>query len=999
MRRKDGKEGEATGPGHEPESLLAELPLAGERRGSTLAWRAPSPRAKLLLLLALLALASSVAVARLAITALAASSGPLSWSAPELIDHQYPYADPSGFAGLSCISASLCVGDTGGQIVSSTDPTGTSPSDWSVLPTTLLTQSSTGYSLAGISCVSTAGSGQFCATTGHNNTPEVADPGGILTSTNPTGGAAAWQTAPFDIYSFTTPSCAQGGPTTLCVAAGMSIGGTSEPGPTLYASENPGGGAGAWKAIPITTAEDAELLAPSCPSTKLCVEVASNGQTFTSTEPTIASSWHAGTNTGLESVTSLSCPTTTFCLAYGAGRIETTTNPGSENENWTEPPASGFTSTESDISCFADSALPSPSALCLAGVAGEPSGDPGKVLISPDGGKTWLLKSLTSYSGVPLAFSCVSGSLCLSGTGSGAVVNSPNAAQGSSSSWSAPVSAAPGISSLGELACSSPSLCVGADGAGNVLTSTNPSGGAGAWSAAVNIDSPNNFLNSLACAPSSSLCAATDLAGNILTSTDPGGGAGAWSAPVKIDTNGLDSLLCPSASLCLASDFSSDILYSTDPTGGAGTWSKPESIDTNGIGSLACVPSSTLCLLADNDGYILYSSNPAGGLSSWSTPVKIDTTGFRSLSCPSASLCVAIDYSGDVLYSTDPTGGAWSKPESIDTNGLEALTCAPSTSQCVATEAVGVSEGVLSPPGNIRYTGNPAGGASAWSAPASIDTSLIQPLSCPSASLCLAGDVLGNVLAGTIPGSPLSPTPVASQNPSAPGPAKTKPLPPPVLYKDVNVVPVSGTVYIKLPPGATLSSAHTAGVSRATSSALKKGIGFIPLTQARQIPVDSILDTTRGTVSVTAASTKPGTDYYADFSAGIFKLLQNRQQKGLTELDLMDTLSHKTVCASVGKGTKAAVAKHLSSKVLGQLISTDNGKFSTRGAYSSATVRGTAYGVKDMCAGTLTRVKRGVVVVDYFRRHKSIVVRTGQSFLAKASGGPSVVVSIGKRRS
>ncbi len=220
------------------------------------------------------------------------------------------------------------------------------------------------------------------------------------------------------------------------------------------------------------------------------------------------------------------------------------------------------------------------------------------------------------------------------------------------------------------------------------------------------------------------------------------------------------------------------------------------------------------------------------------------------------------------------------------------------------------------------------------------------------------------------------------------------PPPPPVLYKAENVAPVSGKVYIALPPGATLSRAATAGGPLAGES-LSKGTHFIPLTQARQIPVGSVLDTLGGTVAVTAASTKRGQYYTGNFTAGIFELLQERGQQGLSDITLMDTLNRNKACASVGK--KASVARNVSSKVLGLLKSTDHGRFSTRGDYSAATVRGTQYSVEDTCAGTITTVTRGSVVVDYFRRHRNVVVSAGQAFLAKASGAPSTVVSIGKK--
>jgi len=213
------------------------------------------------------------------------------------------------------------------------------------------------------------------------------------------------------------------------------------------------------------------------------------------------------------------------------------------------------------------------------------------------------------------------------------------------------------------------------------------------------------------------------------------------------------------------------------------------------------------------------------------------------------------------------------------------------------------------------------------------------------------------------------------------------PPPPPVLGSTENVKLVSGKVFIKLPPSATTGRA---------SESLSKGAAFVPLTQARQIPVGSILDTRSGTVGLTAATPSAGKFYTGNFTAGIFELLQNRSQKGLTQLTLMDTLSRKTACVSVGKQASAA-KQRVSNKVLGLLKSTDNGKFTTRGNYSAATVRGTAYSVADTCAGTLTTVTRGSVVVDYFRRHKMIVVGAGHAFLAKASGGSSVVTSIGKQ--
>ena len=46
-------------------------------------------------------------------------------------------------------------------------------------------------------------------------------------------------------------------------------------------------------------------------------------------------------------------------------------------------------------------------------------------------------------------------------------------------------------------------------------------------------------------------------------------------------------------------------------------------------------------------------------------------------------------------------------------------------------------------------------------------------------------------------------------------------------------------------------------------------------------------------------------------------------------------------------------------------------------------MRGTIWDVTDRCDGTLTHVKRGTVIVRDFRRHKSVTVKTGKSYLAK----------------
>ena len=203
-----------------------------------------------------------------------------------------------------------------------------------------------------------------------------------------------------------------------------------------------------------------------------------------------------------------------------------------------------------------------------------------------------------------------------------------------------------------------------------------------------------------------------------------------------------------------------------------------------------------------------------------------------------------------------------------------------------------------------------------------------------------------------------------------PPPPPPADLPPPVLGVSANVRPVSGIVLVALPRARSAARAHAA----------QKGLTFVPLTEARQIPIGSFLNTKRGRVRLTTATPRGGTQS-GDFSRGLFQTLQSRKKrdKGLTELRLKG--STFTRCPVRGK---RATVSGLSRRTVRRLRGNARGRFRTTGRNSSATVRGTVWTVTDRCDGTLTSVQRGRVVVRDFRRKKTIVVRTGKRYLARA---------------
>jgi hypothetical protein len=204
-------------------------------------------------------------------------------------------------------------------------------------------------------------------------------------------------------------------------------------------------------------------------------------------------------------------------------------------------------------------------------------------------------------------------------------------------------------------------------------------------------------------------------------------------------------------------------------------------------------------------------------------------------------------------------------------------------------------------------------------------------------------------------------------------PATLSDLDNPTLGVDVNVQEVAGTVLVGIPAAA----ARAAGSGRAS----QKGLTFVPLSEARQVPVGSFLDTRKGTLRLESATNPAGRRQRGTFLNGLFQVRQSRKRsaKGLTDLVLKGS-SFRRCRAGSGKGARAALTR----RQIRRLRANARGRFRTSGSNSSATVRGTIWDITDRCDGTLTKVKRGKVVVRDFRRKKNITLRAGKSYLAKA---------------
>jgi hypothetical protein len=179
-------------------------------------------------------------------------------------------------------------------------------------------------------------------------------------------------------------------------------------------------------------------------------------------------------------------------------------------------------------------------------------------------------------------------------------------------------------------------------------------------------------------------------------------------------------------------------------------------------------------------------------------------------------------------------------------------------------------------------------------------------------------------------------------------------LPPPVLGKFFDVVLQGGRVLVR-PRGS-----HP----------------FTTLAAGERLQLGSTIDATHGHVSITSASDSHGHAQTASFYEGRFVVTQTRSSSPITDLTLNGgTFRGCAASADVGEARRRS-RRHL--------FGSGKGRFRTRGRSSSATVRGTQWLTEDRCDGTLVKVIKGVVAVRDFARHRTVRVRAGHSYLAKA---------------
>ena len=290
-------------------------------------------------------------------------------------------------------------------------------------------------------------------------------------------------------------------------------------------------------------------------------------------------------------------------------------------------------------------------------------------------------------------------------------------------------------------------------------------------------------------------------------------------------------------------------------------------------------------------------------------------------------------------YTTGETSELYARiilPTAPPRSGLTLSVNGPGRVSAQGIECPGTCSATYPQGMQVTLTAVPAPGArlSGWSgACAGVEPTCTLTLGSADASVTATFETVPSV----------QPQPSPAPKPTVTPPA---PTPQPVFQQSVVAEP-TGTVLVKL----------------------KGSKKFVPLA-AGTIPLGAEIDATKGRVTITSIPKAGGVPEKATFYGGIFIVTQSG---GITDLKLSGP---EPTCKKAG----ASAGKKVKSR---KLWGDGKGAFRTTGKYSAATVRGTRWLVEDTCAGTLTRVAVGVVVVRDKVRGRNITLRAKKSYTAK----------------
>jgi hypothetical protein len=263
---------------------------------------------------------------------------------------------------------------------------------------------------------------------------------------------------------------------------------------------------------------------------------------------------------------------------------------------------------------------------------------------------------------------------------------------------------------------------------------------------------PSSILNAVSCAHGTHFCMFVDGNGGAFSYD-----SGHFGSVVDIDGNvELNSVSCPSSSFCMAIDHSNVVFKYSGGSWDAGTTLVvPSQYASSSFVNVSCATTAFCVALVNTDGGVLYYTWNGTNWSSASAPFDTNAAHTVSLSCTSTSFCLETD---DIGQASRFDGTSWSTPHQVDTYNADPVLY----SSCVGTNCAAVDFY-----DNFFFTADGSTWTSGGNIHAGTLISGVESLTCATATLCVAGDGVGDATTYAVPpalGKPaLTGTPTVGQ--------------------------------------------------------------------------------------------------------------------------------------------------------------------------------------------------------------------------------------------
>jgi List-Bact-rpt repeat protein len=312
--------------------------------------------------------------------------------------------------------------------------------------------------------------------------------------------------------------------------------------------------------------------------------------------------------------------------------------------------------------------------------------------------------------------------------------------------WSSPTHVSQAETLLG-VSCGSTALCVATEDGGQpqgpgAVTSTDPASLDPTWTPTP--IEPYYTDEAISC-DAELLCVAGNSAGELFALTDPAAALPPYTT-TSLGDGPTAGISCTSTAFCVAVTVTNRIAISEDPTNLYPTWTEAPYPGSQALYGVSCVATELCVVGADSGtsmGELFSSTDLAASARTWTTSVLGTEPGLfpEDVSCASTKLCLAAG-PGFWAVSTDPTAASpyWAVNYGFGSVAFTDVSCVSS----VAGELCAL----IDTAGEVFTSSDPGGINPTWEVTDIDGSTYLRSVSCPSVSLCVVVDNMGNVMVG-----------------------------------------------------------------------------------------------------------------------------------------------------------------------------------------------------------------------------------------------------------